>query len=118
MHRHGDRSPAQSYPADPYADYQWPGGRGALSRKGASQLFNMGKHLRQRYRRLLPENGLYSQENMRVLSSYVERCLMSAESLLAGLMPPSPSENLLPIAWQPVAVNAIPPDTDYVGNSQ
>lgn len=53
---------------------------------------------------------------MRVLSSYRERCLMSVQSLLAGLMPPNESENPLPIEWQPVAVKALPADTDYVGN--
>lgn len=29
--RHGDRAPVQSYPLDPYKDFPWPGGYGALS---------------------------------------------------------------------------------------
>lgn len=51
---------------------------------------------------------------MRVLSSHAERCIMSVQCLLAGLMPPDEAENLLPIPWQPVAVNVIPSEVDYV----
>lgn len=75
----------------------------------------MGKHLRSRYIKLLPADGYYSKENMRVQSSHLERCLMSAQSLLAGLVQTG-STNLLPIPWQPVAVNMIPVDKDYVRN--
>ncbi|CAD7084885.1 unnamed protein product, partial [Hermetia illucens] len=31
LFRHGDRAPLASYPEDPYANYSWPGGFGALS---------------------------------------------------------------------------------------
>lgn len=118
LHRHGDRSPQKSYLNDPYKDYPWPGGFGALSPKGALQLYNLGKHLRMRYGRLLPPNGLYSKDNMRVLSSYFERCLMSVESLLAGFLPPNEWMNRFPLPWQPVPVNVIPAKEDYVRNSK
>lgn len=114
IHRHGDRFPIQSYPNDPHKDYRWPGGFGALSPKGSLQLYNLGKHLRSRYERLLPSDGFYSEDNMRVLSSYAERCIMSVQSLLAGLMPPDEVGNPLPMPWQPVAVNVLKGAEDYV----
>lgn len=77
-------------------------------------MFNLGKHLRTRYFRLLPPNGLYSKEDMSILSSYAERCLMSAQSFLAGFLPPLESNNPLPIPWQPVVINSIPRDQDIV----
>lgn len=67
-----------------------------------------------RYYRLLPPNGLYTQQQMTVLSSAAERCLMSANSLLAGFMPPLEHNNPLPIEWQTVAVNSIPRKEDTV----
>lgn len=67
-----------------------------------------------RYYRLLPPNGIYTQQQIRVLSSAAERCIMSANSLLAGFMPPLEHSNLLPIQWQPVAVNTIPRHEDTV----
>lgn len=116
LHRHGDRTPTQSYPTDPYVNYPWPGGYGALSRKGARQLYNVGRHLRLKYKSLLPTDTYYTQENLHVLNSALERCLMSAESLLTGLMPPDECDNLLPLPWQPVPVNSILLNQDYVSN--
>lgn len=29
--RHGDRTPTETYPNDPYINYQWPGGWGAMT---------------------------------------------------------------------------------------
>lgn len=83
--------------------------------KGSLQAYNLGKNLRMRYYRLLPPNGLYTQQQVRVLSSAAERCLMSANSLLAGFMPPLEHNNPLPIEWQTVAVNSIPRNEDTVG---
>lgn len=31
LFRHGDRTPTDSYPNDPYKNYRWPGGMGALT---------------------------------------------------------------------------------------
>lgn len=62
---------------------------------------------------LLPSNGFYSTSEMYVLSSAAERCLMTAQSFLAGLLPPTNKElHRLPINWQPVAVNSVPRDRD------
>lgn len=77
-------------------------------------MYNLGKNVRLRYYKLLPPNGLYTKENMYVLSSYAERCLMSAGSFLAGLMPPLENRKSLPIAWQPIPINSVERDRDYV----
>lgn len=79
-------------------------------------MYNLGKNLRLRYYKLLPSNGLYTKENMFVLSSYAERCLMSGASFLAGLMPPLENRNQLSIQWQPIPINSIPREIDYVSN--
>lgn len=74
--------------------------------------------LRKKYHRLLPADGIYHKDNMFVLSSYAERCLMSAQGFLAGFLPPNEKKNLLPITWQPVAINSVPRDRDKVRSNQ
>lgn len=80
-------------------------------------MYNMGKNLRLRYKRLLPPDGFYTNENLRALSSSRLRCMASVGSLLAGLLPTNQTENLLAIPWQPVAVKPLPADIDYVRDS-
>ena len=79
-------------------------------------MYNLGKNLRMRYYRSLPKNGLYTKNEMYVVSSAAERCLMSAQSLLAGFVPPlnNPSIPGLPILWQPIPVNILPRKEDIV----
>lgn len=112
--RHGDRSPTEFYPNDPHRNHPWTGGLGALSELGSQQMYNLGKNLRPRYYRLLPPNGLYSKDHMYIVSSYAERCIMSAQSFMAGFMPPLENTNPLPIPWQPVAINTLQRDRDTI----
>uniref|UniRef100_A0A1L8DYX7 Putative lysosomal & prostatic acid phosphatase n=1 Tax=Nyssomyia neivai TaxID=330878 RepID=A0A1L8DYX7_9DIPT len=114
LFRHGDRSPTSLYPNDPHVNHQWSGGLGALSEKGSLQMYNLGKNLHMRYYRLLPPNGLYSKDDIFIGSSAAERCTMSAQSFMAGFMPPLESRNPLPIPWQPVAIHAPPRNQDYL----
>lgn len=67
-----------------------------------------------RYKQLLPPDGFYSAENMRVVSTFPERCIMSVQSMLAALMPPEECSNQLPMPWQSAAITALPADSDYV----
>lgn len=67
-----------------------------------------------RYYRLLPPSGLYSQTDILVQSSAAERCIMSAQGVLAGFMPPLEHNNVLPISWQPVPVTILPRNEDIV----
>lgn len=80
-------------------------------------MYKLGQLLREKYSRLLPADGVYHKDNMFVLSSYAERCLMSAQGFLAGFMPPNSKNNLLPFPWQPVAINSVPRDRDKVNIS-
>lgn len=118
IHRHGARSPIveEQYPTDPYINYTWHGGYGALSPKGARQLYDLGCTLGPIYAHLFPPDGLYSKDNMHVSSSSEERCLNSVQNLLACFMPPKPNSNSLPIAWQSVPVTFKPPNQDNVWN--
>lgn len=110
--RHGARNPTESYPNDPYLNYNWPGGWGALNKKGSKQMYDLGKNLHLRYYRLQPPDGLYSKEDIKVTSSAAERAVMSAQSFLASFMPPLENDNPLPILWQPVAVNVLAREQD------
>lgn len=93
-----------------------------MFQNGASQAYKLGVKLRERYRSLLPKNGFYSTNEMYVMSSATERCLMTAQSFLAGFLPPNVDDgddddvhrHLLPIKWQPVAVNSVPRESDRV----
>lgn len=107
MHRHGDRSPVKSYKNDPYINCTWRGGLGALTPKGAARMYTLGTNLRSRYLSLLPPDGVYASDKLQVDSKSLERCLMSAQCVMAGLLPPPPSQNGLPILWQPVAIHAV-----------
>lgn len=87
---------------------------GALSLRGSRQMYDSGTNLRARYYRLLPSDGYYSKNIVFVTSSYAERCIMSAQSFLAGFMPPLENFNPLPILWQPIPINSVPRDIDNV----
>ncbi|KAH8346644.1 hypothetical protein KR084_007341 [Drosophila pseudotakahashii] len=114
LFRHGAKNPSGFYPLDPHAAHDWQGGMGALTPKGTLQAYNLGKNMRMRYYRLLPSNSLYTQQQVHVLSSAAERCVMSAQSVLAGMMPPLENNNVLPIPWQPVAVNTLSRNDDIL----
>lgn len=108
LHRHGDRSPVGSYKNDPHKNCTWRGGLGALTPKGAARSYTLGSNLRSRYLNLLPPGGVYATDKLHVDSRSLERCLMSAQCVMAGLLPPPTGQNGLPILWQPVAINAVP----------
>ncbi|KAL7729747.1 hypothetical protein ACLKA6_014615 [Drosophila palustris] len=112
LFRHGAKNPSGFYPNDPHAAHDWHEGLGALTPKGSLQAYNLGRNLRMRYYRLLPANSIYTQQQLLVLSSAAERCVMSAQSVLAGLMPPLENKNVLPIPWQPVAINTLARNDD------
>ncbi|XP_030573457.1 lysosomal acid phosphatase isoform X1 [Drosophila novamexicana] len=114
LFRHGAKNPSGFYPNDPHAALEWREGLGALTQKGTLQSYKLGQNLRMRYYRLLPSNSIYTQQQVHVLSSAAERCVMSAQSVLAGLMPPLENNNVLPIPWQPVAINTLARNDDIL----
>jgi lysosomal acid phosphatase len=117
LYRHGDRTPVKPYPTDPYKDLSfWPVGFGQLTSRGKMQQFELGQWIRGRYDGFLSSN--YSQQEIVVRSTDVDRTLMSAMSNLAGLYPPSGYWQWNPdLAWQPIPVHTVPQEEDALLSS-
>lgn len=117
LFRHGDRTPVDPYPNDPFKDRSnWPVGFGQLTPRGKMMQFNLGKFLRNRYGNFLSDQ--YDENDIYVRSSDVDRTLMSAMSNLAGLYPPKEKQIWNPdLMWQPIPVHTVPlEDDNIIGN--
>jgi len=117
LYRHGDRTPIKPYPTDPYKDSShWPVGFGQLTSRGKRQQFELGQWIRERYDGFLSSN--YSEQEIVVRSTDVDRTLMSAMANLAGLYPPAGywqwNQDL---AWQPIPVHTVPQEEDTLLSS-
>ncbi|XP_071111984.1 prostatic acid phosphatase-like [Haliotis cracherodii] len=112
VYRHGDRSPTMTYPKNPnHVNETWPEGLGWLSTLGMQEQYSLGSFLRRRYTGFLSDQYIHTE--IRVNSSDVERCLMSAYSNLAGLYPPSGDQMWNSnISWQPIPVHTRPAEED------
>ncbi|EFA05605.1 prostatic acid phosphatase [Tribolium castaneum] len=108
IYRHGDRTPIQPYPRDPYRNASfWPVGFGQLTNLGKQQHFRLGQWLRQRYGGFLSPH--YSEKDFSIRSTDVDRTLMSAEANLAGLYPPKADQVWDPaLPWQPIPIHTTP----------
>lgn len=115
MHRHGERFPRLTYATDPYKDFDWPGGLGALSQKGAADLYQLGLNLETRYKSMKPADGFYTQETAHHISSDKDRTKISGACMLAAFYKPHSENNYLRNNWQPVPLDIIAPlKEDYV----
>lgn len=114
LYRHGDRTPIEPYPSDPWKDpSHWTAGWGQLTNAGKHRHLELGRWLRNRYSSLL--SPAYTNSEIYVRSTDVDRTLMSAESNLAGLYPPVGADQWDPaIAWQPIPVHTVPEELDEV----
>ncbi|XP_065372417.1 prostatic acid phosphatase isoform X3 [Calliphora vicina] len=114
LYRHGDRTPIEPYPTDPWRDLKyWPTGWGQLTNIGKQQHYHLGQWLRKRYSSLLSDT--YNKDEIYVRSTDVDRTLMSALSNLAGLYEPIKKDVWDPaIHWQPIPVHTQPEKTDAV----
>ncbi|OXA61492.1 prostatic acid phosphatase [Folsomia candida] len=105
--RHGDRAPTNTYPNDPVNKdpTAWPEGKAQLTSVGKMQQYKLGQYLRRRYNGFLADK--YHAQELYVVSSDMDRTIMSVESNLAGLFPPvhkwHPS-----LDWQPIPLRTIP----------
>ncbi|XP_025425537.1 prostatic acid phosphatase-like isoform X2 [Sipha flava] len=115
LYRHGDRAITdQSYPNDPYLNKSyWPMGYGQLTNQGKERHYEFGQWIRNRYSDFLPVE--YSNNDIYIRSTSVDRALMSAASNLAGLYPPNKVQqwnNNVGNLWQPIPIHSIPRDID------
>ncbi|XP_043464721.1 prostatic acid phosphatase-like [Leptopilina heterotoma] len=113
LFRHGDRTPVDPYPNDPYRnESSWPVPFGQLTNLGRHQHLMLGRWLRNRYSKLLPET--YTYYDIFVRSTDVDRTLMSAESNLAGLYPPEGKQVWDNLKWMPIPVHTVPEKEDHI----
>lgn len=117
LFRHGDRTPINPYPKDPYkAASEWPVGFGQLTSLGKQEQLRLGQWVRARYSGFLGAD--YSEKEVYVRSTDVDRTLMSASAHLAGLFPPHGYLQFDPdLAWQPVPVHTVPKSLDALLSS-
>lgn len=109
--RHGDRSPSQTYPTDPYTEKDWPQGFAQLTQVGMRQQYALGQYLRHRYNDFL--NSIYDRNEIYVQSTDIDRTLMSAEVNLAGLYPPQGRQIFhSDLKWQPIPVHTMPVENE------
>jgi len=115
--RHGDRTPIDPYPTDPYKDpSNWPVGFGQLTSRGKMQHFQLGQWIRARYQKFLSPD--YSEDEVYVRSTDVDRTLMSASANLAGLFPPRGYQKFNPnLDWQPIPIHTLPQSEDSLLSS-
>lgn len=111
LFRHGDRTPTETYPKDPYINYTWPSGWGALTKKGMLQLYNLGQWIRSEYGAVI--GNKFESSAMLVRSTDADRCIMSAQALLARLFLPDLEDRFVPgLEWRPVPIHTTPRNLD------
>ncbi|KAM9307680.1 prostatic acid phosphatase-like [Gastrophryne carolinensis] len=112
LFRHGDRSPAVTFPNDRYKESSWPEGFGQLTQLGKEQQFELGKYLRKRYSEFLSET--YKTEEVYVRSTDMDRTILSAQANLAGLFQPRDQSSSQNITWQPIPVHTVPLEDEKI----
>lgn len=77
------------------------------------QMYKYGQYLRKRYDGVIDDE--YSPKDIHIVSSDNDRCLMSAQALLAGLYPPAGIQIWhRSLNWQPIPVHTTPRELDKV----
>ncbi|XP_011312184.1 prostatic acid phosphatase-like [Fopius arisanus] len=113
LFRHGDRTPVDPYPNDPWRNESlWPVPFGQLTNLGKHQHLELGRWFRARYDHMLPRK--YSPYDIYVRSTDMDRTLMSAEANLAGLYPPVADQVWDELKWMPIPVHTVPEKLDNV----
>ncbi|KAK3593231.1 hypothetical protein CHS0354_012311 [Potamilus streckersoni] len=115
LFRHGDRSPTHAYSSDIHTEGEWPQGFGQLTTRGMYQEYSMGQFLHERYVQTKFLHSSYKRAEVYVRSTNIDRTLMSAYCVLAGLFPPDPAQEWSQtLNWQPIPVHAVPLNEDYL----
>lgn len=78
-----------------------------ISQDGKKQAYDLGVYTRKRYENFLP--SIYSEEDFYAYTTDVDRTHMSAQAYIAGLYPPSETDQWSnQIHWQPIPVHPLP----------
>ncbi|XP_015374834.1 PREDICTED: prostatic acid phosphatase-like [Diuraphis noxia] len=106
--RHGQRTPADTYPLDPYSNSSWePFGWGQLTNNGRRKQYELGKFIRKRYSGFL--DILYSSKKVTFKSTDVDRTLMSAQLVASAMYKPVGVQQWNRyLEWQPVPIHSEP----------
>ncbi|XP_013161905.1 PREDICTED: lysosomal acid phosphatase-like [Papilio xuthus] len=114
IYRHGDRTPIDPYPTDPWRNESlWPVRFGQLTNIGKRQHYALGQWFRKRYSNIITNK--YDSKKVYVRSTNVDRTLMSAEVNLAGMYPPMGKEVWNDhLNWQPIPIHTRPEHDDEV----
>ncbi|VDP29137.1 unnamed protein product [Echinostoma caproni] len=108
LFRHGDRSPINRRIIDQSTfNKLWPHGYGQLTDIGIEQEFELGRWMRKKYGNFIPSE--YNASDFHMRSTDIDRTLMSAESVIAGVFLNSST----PLAgygihWRPIPVHTVP----------
>ena len=85
-----------------------------LTQIGMRQEFALGSYLRSRYSGFLSDS--YKRHEIYMQSTAIDRTIMSAQCVLAGVFPPTGDQLWRPqLAWQPIAIHTSDLDNDKVG---
>ncbi|XP_012276043.1 putative acid phosphatase 5 [Orussus abietinus] len=102
LFRHGDRTPL--LPLFGKQGGELEDNSGILTKKGMLQLFARGLWIRQHYGHLL--RSTYKPSEISIVSTSVDRTIMSVQCLLASLYYPNPLDAFVPgLIWRPVPVH-------------
>uniref|UniRef100_A0A0K0DRC0 acid phosphatase n=1 Tax=Angiostrongylus cantonensis TaxID=6313 RepID=A0A0K0DRC0_ANGCA len=128
--RHGDRLPIEICPTDPIQEDDWAlggGGFGQLTPLGMAQQFKFGKLLREFYVETGFLSKKYSSKEIYILSTDVNRTIISAMSNMLGMygQPDGssraeidyPNATGWPVGYVPIPVHTIDFNTDHVCHS-
>jgi len=117
--RHGQRTPTSFYPSDPYGNLTtYFGGLnfGQLTNEGKRQHYALGQFTRRRYSDWLPTT--YSDNDIYVQTTDVDRTHMSAQANLFGLYPAKGTQVWnRGTTWQPIPIHPSDPRIVYTGVS-
>ncbi|XP_060837396.1 prostatic acid phosphatase-like [Rhopalosiphum padi] len=110
--RHGERTPADTYPLDPYINSSWePFGWGQLTNNGKRKQYELGKFIRKRYSGFL--DVLYSSKKVTFRSTDVDRTKMSAQLVASAIYKPVGVQKWNKyLDWQPVPIHSEPLNDD------
>uniref|UniRef100_A0A8D8YP41 acid phosphatase n=1 Tax=Cacopsylla melanoneura TaxID=428564 RepID=A0A8D8YP41_9HEMI len=111
--RHGNRAPLVHYKNDPHK-HNFPDGVGQLTKIGKANMYHKGKVLRQMYDGFISRN--YREDELYCTSTTIDRTLMTAQLVLAGMYPPSDSYHHFEphLSWQPIPVHEDSPDKSFI----